>query len=129
VEQDVYLKDNDLNIIHDLKLMPYSFSTAAGTFNERFELRFATEALGVDEVPDAVSGVTVVVNKSKLQIVSVGQNITEVIVYDLLGRKVFAANQVDSTTFSAEDIVTNKQALIVRVKLENGQIVSRKILY
>ena len=129
VEQDVYLKDNDLNIIHDLKLMPYSFSTAAGTFNERFELRFATEALGVDEVPDAVSGVTVAVKKNVLQIVSVGHNITEVIVYDLLGRKVFAADQVDNTTFSAEDIVTNKQALIVRVKLENGHIVSRKILY
>ena len=36
--QNVYLKDNLLNIIHDIKATEYSFSSSAGTFNNRFEI-------------------------------------------------------------------------------------------
>ena len=43
--QDVYLEDKLLNVIHNLKIN-YEFSTEAGTFNDRFQLRFSPVALG-----------------------------------------------------------------------------------
>ena len=33
--QAIYLEDKDLNIIHDLKQAPYTFSTASGRFDQR----------------------------------------------------------------------------------------------
>ncbi|RYE18781.1 MAG: hypothetical protein EOP51_21230, partial [Sphingobacteriales bacterium] len=37
---DVFLEDKLLGIISDLKISPYSFASAAGTFNDRFVLRY-----------------------------------------------------------------------------------------
>lgn len=36
--QEIYLKDNYLNVLHDLKQGNYTFSSNAGTFNDRFEV-------------------------------------------------------------------------------------------
>ena len=44
----IYLVDKFLDISHDLKVSPYSFSTAAGKFDDRFELRYTENLLGVD---------------------------------------------------------------------------------
>ncbi|MXN93349.1 hypothetical protein GR160_19165, partial [Flavobacterium sp. Sd200] len=44
--QDIYLKDNQLGLTHDLADGGYAFSTAAGTFNDRFEVVYAREVLG-----------------------------------------------------------------------------------
>jgi hypothetical protein len=45
--QNVYLRDKLIGIDYDLKLHPYSFNTASGTFNDRFELVYKTNTLGV----------------------------------------------------------------------------------
>ena len=36
--QDIYLKDELLNIYHDLKSAPYTFTATAGVHNDRFKL-------------------------------------------------------------------------------------------
>jgi hypothetical protein len=45
--QNVYLRDKLLGIDYDLKQNPYSFNSASGTFNDRFEIVYKTIALGV----------------------------------------------------------------------------------
>ena len=49
--QDIFLEDKDLNIIHDLKKKPYVFNTKVGDFNNRFVLRYGNnyKTLGVEE--------------------------------------------------------------------------------
>ena len=41
-EQPIYLEDKELNIIYDLRQSPYSFSSAAGIFNDRLPFSRAT---------------------------------------------------------------------------------------
>jgi hypothetical protein len=49
-QQVVYLRDNVLNITHDLKGSAYSFLSDTGTFNNRFELVFSGTALSNPEL-------------------------------------------------------------------------------
>src|SRR5690606_35900764 len=46
---NVFVKDNLLNIIHNLNNAPYTFTSGVGEFNERFELVFRDSFLSVNE--------------------------------------------------------------------------------
>ncbi|WP_291087368.1 choice-of-anchor D domain-containing protein [Flavobacterium sp. BFFFF1] len=126
--QDVFLEDLQLGIIHDLKSSPYQFSADAGLYNNRFVLRYTNGTLGTDN-PIVGNEVTVAVEKDKLSIRSVMQPMTEIAVYDVAGRKVFESQNINANEYSANDIVLNHQTLIVKIKLENGAIVTKKIVY
>jgi hypothetical protein len=49
-------------------------------------------------------------------------------VYDILGRQLFEAKAIGNKDFSTSKISISQQALIVKIKLENGTIVTRKIV-
>ncbi|MCB0434133.1 MAG: hypothetical protein KDD18_14490, partial [Mangrovimonas sp.] len=44
----IYLKDNLLNLYHNLSASDYSFTSEAGEFNARFEIVFQDNSLSVD---------------------------------------------------------------------------------
>jgi hypothetical protein len=57
----VYLEDKVLNVIHDLKLGSYSFTSASGTFNDRFVIRYkdgTTPATPLTKVQASQCGTT-----------------------------------------------------------------------
>lgn len=45
--QEVFLYDKLLNTIHQLTTTPYSFTSEAGVYNDRFEVLFANRSLDV----------------------------------------------------------------------------------
>ena len=47
--QDIYLEDKELNVVHNLKQKPYVFATKVGDFDSRFVLRYSDKTLGVDD--------------------------------------------------------------------------------
>jgi hypothetical protein len=56
------------------------------------------------------------------------ENIQEVTVYDILGRKLFFAKAISNTNFVTSNTTMSQQTLIVKIKLENGVTISRKII-
>lgn len=126
--QDIYLEDLQLGIIHDLKATPYTFTSDAGTFDSRFLLRYTNGTLGTT-IPEADNNITVAVNKNVLSIRSVKEAISGTTIFDIAGRKVFEANDIDTNEFSTRDIVLNHQTLIVKIMLADGNIVTKKIVY
>ena len=52
----------------------------------------------------------------------------EVSVYDVLGRQLFFTKDIDNQNFIISNITTSQQTLIVKIKLETGIIVTRKII-
>ncbi len=124
--QSIYLEDKALNIIHDLRQSPYSFNATAGIINDRFVLRYDNTALGT---PDLGTETNVILssNHGVMSIKSPIEQIQEVIVYDILGRQLFTAKSIDSKDFTASNII-RQQTLIVKIKLENGSMVTRKII-
>lgn len=126
-DQPIYLEDKELNLIYDLRQTPYSFTSVAGTFNDRFVLRYTNAALGN---PDFTieNNVVIAANHGELTIKSTIENIQEVTVYDVLGRQLFFAKGISNKDFVTSAISTSQQTLIVKIKLDNGVMISRKII-
>ncbi|WP_395066766.1 choice-of-anchor D domain-containing protein [Flavobacterium sp.] len=126
--QNIYLQDNLLNTIHDLKQAPYSFTSNYGTYNNRFVLRYTDTALGSESFETIDNNLVLAASNNQISIRSTVQKMTSVVVYDLLGREIAK----DTNTLENEIVFTNikakNQALIVKIKLENGQTVTRKII-
>lgn len=127
--QNIYLEDKLLNVTQDLKLASYTFATQAGTFNDRFALRYVTSSLGLNNFDDLQNKVTVVSKNQQIKIKSQLEPIKQVAFYDILGRKVFDKNSIDSSEFSVKDLNLSQQALIVKITLTNEQVVIKKLVY
>ncbi len=126
--QEVYLQDNLLNIVHDLKQGSYSFDSNYGTFNDRFVLRYTNTSLTSDNFEGIANNVVVATPKSnQISIKSAIEKMTAVSVYDLLGREISNKNNVSENDIVMDNIMAKNQVLIVKIKLENGQTVTRKI--
>lgn len=126
--QPIYLEDKELNIIYDLRQSPYSFSAVAGTFNDRFVLRYTNTALSNPDFESLSNSVVVATNHGEMTIRSYVENIQEVTVYDILGRQLFDAKNISNTNFITSNISMSQQTLIVKIKLANGFVVTRKII-
>lgn len=126
--QDIYLEDKLLNVIHDLKLANYVFETAVGTFNERFELRYTNSLLATDAFNAAGNALIVTAAHNQINLYSQHESMKAVTVYDLLGRNIYENQNINSKKHTIDDVVANQQALIVKIVLENGKIVTRKVI-
>lgn len=126
--QDIYLEDRLLNIVHNLKDSPYSFTSNAGIFTDRFVIRYTNETLSN---PDFIEDVNAVFISSKegITVTSKIENIQEIEVYDLLGRKLYQNKNIDSQTHLIQSIQKNNSGLILTITLENGKKVIKKTIY
>ena len=128
--QNIYLEDTALNIIHDLKQAPYTFTAEPGRFDTRFILRYKnTSALGTDDFENLTNSVVVATpNHNQIVVKSYIENMKSVMVYDVLGRVIYKNNQVDAKELTILNGVLNQQTLIVKTTLENGLVVTKKIV-
>jgi hypothetical protein len=128
-EQGIYLKDHLLNIVYDLRVYPYSFSSEAGTFNNRFELVFQSDALSVIENEIPSSGLTIIELPNGQVKFSVGNSleIKSVEIIDMLGRSVY---QLSGNSASELYDLSNlsQAAYIAKVKLSNGQVITKRAI-
>jgi hypothetical protein len=127
--QNIYLEDKVLNVVHNLKEDPYIFKSEKGTFNERFELRFTDKTLALADFELNVSGVIIAKDKNELKIKSELETIKRITVFDMLGRKIFNNPAVNSTEFRTSNNALKNQIGIVKVTLTNGQVLSKKVVF
>jgi len=125
---NIYIEDLKLNIIHNLKLAPYVFTTEYGRFEDRFLLRYTDGALSNPDFDTLSNSVVVASNHGQLTIKSYIQTMEEVTVYDILGRQLFNQKGIANNDFSANNISLSQQSVIVKIKLESGTIVTKKVL-
>lgn len=126
-EQDVYLLDKSTGIYHDLKASAYSFTSAVGTFNDRFEIRFTNQALGVDNSTVADAEVKVVSNTNGVAVYCSAVTIAKVEIFDVLGKLLYQNNAVDSNALEGINL-QNTKVLLVKVTLDNGMTYTKKTL-
>lgn len=126
--QNVFIEDKLTNTIFDLKSGNYTFNTLAGTFNDRFVLRYANRTLSTNEF-DTLENQVLVSNKNRqLKISSLVEPIEKVLVYDLLGKQLYQKIKVNNTELTLPNLGSN-QTLILKITLQNGQTVSKKVSY
>lgn len=123
--QTVYLRDKALNTVHNLSGNPYSFTADSGIYNERFELIYEDETLGIDHLENF--GIKIITNDN-IVIRSGNEQISEIEVFDMLGRKVNQYFSVNANEFSLDEKRKN-QTLLLKIKTVNDNISIKKVLF
>jgi len=125
--QKIYIKDNVTGVVSDMA-DGYTFTTEAGTFNNRFEVVYTTQALSVDNPALAANSVIIYKDGSSLNINTGTAQMSDVSVYDVRGRTLYSNSNIGSTQTSIADINAQQQVLIVEVNTEHGKI-SKKVVF
>jgi|GEM_PF-687396 len=124
--QHIYLNDKQEGIIRDLTQSSYTFTAEAGTYANRFEIIYATTALGT-HTPDSVSDFTVFAKNNTIGVVTANSIIEKVEVFDLTGRVIYSDAGINATTYNSKSISSAQQVLIVQVTDVNNKKTTRKI--
>ena len=127
--QDIYLEDKVSNTIFDLKTGSYTFTTAAGTYNDRFVLRYTDNALGAADFEKTENQVVVSMQNEQIKITSLAETIDQVVVYDLSGKQCYQKRKVGSTEFLLSSLAPRNQMVLVKTVLQNGKSSTIKVLY
>ncbi len=126
--QNIFLEDKQLNIIHNISSSEYEFTSAQGTFNNRFVLRYDNVALA-NPVFEKSSNVFVYQKNETIFISSENESIASIIIYDLLGRNIFEKQSINNKQIEISTIAKNNSPLFVKTTFENGKTVTTKIIF
>ena len=124
--QGIYLEDMELGIIHDLRVAPYLFNAVAGINNSRFVLRYTNVALGNENQNTNLT--FAFISNNLLQIQS-NENIKEIRIYDITGKLIKTYKPSELINQFTADFNFANGAYIAKIKLENGILVSKKLIH
>lgn len=124
--QAIYLKDNLLNTVTELSAGSYSFASAVGTFNSRFELVFQ-RVLGNNNPEFTSNNVVAFNDHGDIKINSGSTVMDQVRVYDLQGRLLVEKKQINATETSVTTTAVN-QILLLEITGANGIKVTKKMI-
>ncbi|MDR7212675.1 LamG-like jellyroll fold domain-containing protein [Flavobacterium piscis] len=125
----IYLEDKVTQITHNLQLGNYTFATTTGTFNDRFVLKYTNKTLGTDDFEQDDNNVVVAVLNKVITISSANDDINKVFIYDVAGKQVYRKNNIKNPKLIIENLHSGNQVLLVKIVLENGTTVTRKIIF
>jgi len=114
--QNIYLKDNVTNTIHDIKAASYNFTTNEGVFNNRFSIVYKNAVLSNESFVSNES-IVVFTKDEKIQI-KASQEMASIEVYDVLSRTIYQAKNINEKVAAISNLTSKNQTLIVKVLLK-----------
>ena len=126
-EQEVFLRDNVLGTTTPLT-GDYTFTTEAGTFDERFEVVYASEALNTNTPQLNANSVMVYKEGTAININSGAAQINAVRVLDIRGRELYSKAGINATETAITGLQIQQQVLIVEIETVKGKV-SKKIVF
>lgn len=126
--QNIYIKDNVTGATHNLSTSEYLFTTEAGTFNNRFTVVYTTEVLDTKTPVLASSDVIVYKQDAVINISAGTTQITNVAVYDISGRKLYANTNVNASQTVISGLQIAQEMLIIEINTTKGRI-SKKLIF
>ncbi|KQB41098.1 T9SS sorting signal type C domain-containing protein [Flavobacterium aquidurense] len=127
--QNIYIEDKTTGKVHDLTASNYTFTTAIGSFTDRFVLRYTNKTLGVGDVENLDSNLLVSVEDKVIKITSTKEDIKQVTIFDVSGKLLYDKNKVATTELQLQNLPFSNQVLLVKVLLENGSTVTKKVIF
>ena len=127
--ENIYLEDKLLNVIHDLKASNYNFSTGIGTFNDRFMLRFNNTNLNTEKVETDNRNIYVYKNQNDVTVKSFNSAIESLTIFDLRGRTIYSKDKINANEFTAKDLSVANQVLLVKAKTVDGKVLTQKVIF
>jgi hypothetical protein len=126
--QTVYLRDNTTGNVHNLSEGSYTFTTASGTFDNRFEVLY--------QAPLAIA--TPVFNESQVVIYKTVTNelsintgnivMSSVQIFDVTGRLLITEKNINASNVLLKT-ATSTEILLVQITSNDGVKVTKKVLF
>jgi hypothetical protein len=127
--QNIFLKDNQLGLMQNLKENSYSFASAAGIFNTRFEIVYKNDfTLSIENPKFSYNTVFVFQKDKSIYIDSSDMEMKNIFIYDILGRKILEKLDINKTSIKI-NLKVNQQVLILKIINQNNQTVTKKIVH
>lgn len=124
----VYLEDKVTGYVYDLKMNSFTFETAAGTFNDRFVLKYTNTTLGTTDFEAVANDVVAFTSNGFISIHSKQETLASVSVLDILGKVVLRKDNLGSNEIQFANPTQANQALVLKITLANGMTVTKKIV-
>jgi len=125
----VYLKDNLLDIIHNLSTSDYTFSSEIGEFNSRFEIVFNSQALSNENFTmDSYNIKIIELNNDNIQFsTSNGTLIKKISIYNLMGQHLF---DIKANSASKKYNFKNQRSSVyfAKIAMDNNMIITKKFI-
>lgn len=126
--QTIYLRDILTGMIANLSENSYTFVTEAGTFENRFEVLYNPQALGVDVPTVDANNIVVVKQGTTIQVNSGNVLMNGITIYDVRGRKVYSVSDINNTQTAITNLTAEQQVLIVEINTVKGKV-SKRIVF
>ena len=125
--QDVFVRDNLMGIEHNIKVSPYVFTSAAGTFDARFQLVY-TQTLGTPSSSFSLNSVKAYKNTDGFHVTTNGIVMKDILVYDISGRLIFKQTNINGTTTVLKGLSQTKQVLLLKITSQDNETVTVKVI-
>ncbi|MGC4040274.1 MAG: GEVED domain-containing protein [Flavobacterium sp.] len=125
--QNIYLKDNLLNITHDIKAQPYRFTTIAGENNDRFKIIYVENALGVPTI--SLNNEIKVMVDNQVTVNSGSLLMQSIVVYNILGQELDKYDNINSTNIILSNLRKNNETILLKIKLQTGETITKKVAH
>ncbi len=127
--RDIFIKDNDLNVIHDLKNTDYTVNVSAGLNHNRFEIIFS-RALDVETLQANDNQLIVRQNSDRFDVYfKIEKNISRIQVYDITGRVIFNKKSLNTNLYSIDfkHIATGNMLIFKVIDTDNHMYIKKLI--
>lgn len=126
--QDIFVRDNLLGVTHDLKEGgAYTFTSEAGLITDRFDVIYAVAELGTEIPSQNAANVIIYRQGDAINISSGVTDMTSVSVYDMRGRLLYSAENINDTQTVISGLQLRDQVFIIQVKTNKGTIVKKQM--
>jgi len=125
--QNIYLIDKLLNKTVKITDKPYKFLTRAGQFNDRFVIVYRPGNI-IGTAAEISNQILFAKIDNQIVITSTIDKITEVELFNLNSRSVYKKSDVNSNELRIDALNFNHQIVVVTVKTETGEFVTRKFV-
>ena len=124
--QDIFLEDKYTNTIHNLKQNPYVFSSDVGSFTNRFLIRYHN-GINLNDGDNIYNNSISISTNDNINIKSDLEKLSQVTIYDILGRKIYSTENLDTNLIEIQNL-KNNSTYILKIKLYNEIIIYKKII-
>ncbi|MCL9804616.1 GEVED domain-containing protein [Flavobacterium amniphilum] len=125
--QNIYIEDKVLNITHNIKSSPYTFMANTGRSNDRFVLKFVDQSLSNDD--NTFANDIKIYATNHLNIESLKLDINTIEVYDIVGKNLLSLKNIQQKQLTVNQLKPTTNVILVKVTLENGSVVTKKVIY
>jgi hypothetical protein len=127
--QAIYLEDKTTGTVTDLRAGNYTFTTAIGTFVDRFIIAYTKKTLGTGDFENTQDNVLISIKDKIIKVTATKETIKEVTIYDISGKLLYNKKKVGVAELQIPNLQSSDQVLLVKVTLDNDYVVTKKIIF